>query len=209
MAGLARGLGAAAVGALGKSGRAGLPKIAAGGAPPVVPGQGGAQVRRALLASVAQRPGDDLSRAPTKRHPPPERLRLGRHEAPEFIEFKHVAVLARQQGVHARGKLLGFFPPPAHHRQVTNPEGAVNAAQAHAVLVGGQHLVLELRAMTRPSGREGKRPLALHAECPLRAALRAAVLLQAFAATVRAGLDPRRRNHPASSRRFGLDSTSA
>ena len=59
-----------------------------------------------------ERPGDDLAGSSTKRHPEPELASLGAHKAPEFIEFKHIAVLARQEGVHESGELLGFFPPP-------------------------------------------------------------------------------------------------
>ena len=104
-------LAAAAVGSRRERSGIGVPVVATGGTPPVASGQRSPQVCRALLAPVAERPGDDLAGAPTQRHPQPKLLCLGTDKAPEFVEFKHVAVLAGQQRIHKGGQALSFFPP--------------------------------------------------------------------------------------------------
>ena len=113
VAGLARFLAAAAMGARREGGGIGFPEIAARGAAPVVRRQGSPQVGGALLASVAQGVSDDLAGSSTERHPQPERVRLGRHEAPEFVELEHVALLSGQQRVGKGGQPGQFFPPPS------------------------------------------------------------------------------------------------
>ena len=190
VAGLALGLGAATVRSGRKGGRAGYPKISAGGASPVVLGQGGSD--------------EFFGRAPpTARASAPCSARSSRDHL-----SSSTSLLRGQERVHKGGELPGSLPQPAHHRHVVNSKGAVNVVQAHPVLISGQNLILELRAVARPSGREAKCAFALHAERPLRPALGAAVLLQAFAATVRAGMDQRRQNDPASSCQFAHASTS-
>ena len=101
----------AAMGVGRKSRRISLPEVAAGSAILVVLGQRRLQVTGTLQAAVAQRVGDDLAGPSAKGHPQPERLGLVAHEAPEFIQFKHIAFLAGQQRVHEGGEILRFFPP--------------------------------------------------------------------------------------------------
>ena len=121
VAGLPLPLGAATVRSGRESRLVGPPKIAAGGAPPPARRQRSAQVRCALFAAVTQRPSDDLASAAAKRHPQPERLRLGLHKAPEFIEFKHVTLFAGQERVHEGRKALCFFPPATSSRSGNKP----------------------------------------------------------------------------------------
>ena len=94
VAGFARFFAAATVRSGWKGCPVGPPEIAAGGTTPVGRRQGCPQVTRTLFTAVAQVPGHALASAPTKGHPPPERLRFALHKVPAFIEFEHVAALA-------------------------------------------------------------------------------------------------------------------
>ena len=102
----------AAVSPLWERGGVSLPEVAAGGAAPVALGQGGTQIRRTLLAAVAEGLGDDLAGSSTQRHPEPKLASLAAHEAPKLVEFKHVAVFSGQERVHKRRETGRFFPPP-------------------------------------------------------------------------------------------------
>ncbi len=73
----------------------------------------------------------------TARDPPPAFPGLFLPEAPAFIECEPVAVLAGQPRVLLRGQGLDFSPRPDHQGLAADPEGARDAARAHAVLVGG------------------------------------------------------------------------
>ena len=99
-----------------KRGRVSLPVIAAGGAPAVARRQRRPQIARALQTAVTERPTHDLAGPPAQRHPEPKLTGFATHEAPEFIEFKHVTVFSGQERVHESRQTLRFFPPPTGSR---------------------------------------------------------------------------------------------
>ena len=90
------------------------------------------------------------------------------------------------------GRASAFFPQPGHDAFIAHPKGSLDAAQAHAVLVGGVHLVLKLLVVARPLGQKGKGAPAIHATCPLGTMPGTPVLLQSLSVAVRANIDKRR-----------------
>ena len=64
------------------------------------------------MAAVADRVGDDLAGSAAKGDPQLGFLGFSLYEAPEFIEFEHVARLAGQERVLERWQSRHFFPPP-------------------------------------------------------------------------------------------------
>ena len=88
------------------------------------------------------------------------------------------------------GRLSTFFPQPLHDRLVADTEGAVDAAQAHPILVGAKHLLLYRRTVAWSLRRERERALAVLALGPLRPAHRVPVLVKPLARTMWAAMHP-------------------
>ena len=116
MGGLAFLFAAGAVGSLWKRRRVSIPEVAPRGAAAIIPGNGCLQVAGALQTSIPKRPAHDLARSSAKGYPQPELAGFAADKAPEFIEFKHIAVFSGQQRVHEGRKTLRFFPPPTAAR---------------------------------------------------------------------------------------------
>ena len=119
--GLALGLAAETMGAWWKSTLVGQPEITARGAAAVILRHLLAQAERTVLAAISNGVGHDLAGSPAERHPQPALLRLALHEAPEFIQLQHVAVLAGQERVLERREGRHFFPPPRPSRSGSKP----------------------------------------------------------------------------------------
>ena len=109
VAGLACALVGAAVGAARKDLVVSQPKVAAGGAAAVIRRDALTQSAGALGRAIPDEASDDLARLPTKRDPHPARIELAAHEAPEFVEFEHVALLGGQERRAQRRQGFGFF----------------------------------------------------------------------------------------------------
>ena len=107
------------------------------------------------------------------------------------------------------GRAAVFFPHPAQHRLVAHPEGARDAPDAHAVLVGGHHLILELLVVAGSFGLQDERALTIQALGSLVPVLGVTVLADALAAATLANVDDGRRNHPQTSDLIHLQATAS
>ena len=94
------------------------------------------------------------------------------------------------------GSPASFFPHPAHERVVANPEGAGDAPGTHPVLVGGEHLVLDLLAVARPRWLQDESAFTLQALGALRPVASMAVFADLLTAAARTNMDDGRRKHP-------------
>ena len=92
-----------------KGGLVGLPGVAAGTPRPVAARDRRPQGLGSGLGTIPDEEGDDLAGAPTHRQPEPAFLGLGLDEAPDLVEFEHVAVLPGQERGSQRGQGRGFF----------------------------------------------------------------------------------------------------
>ncbi len=99
IAGFARALAGAAVGAAGKDFAVRQPEVAARGAAAIgcrdALTQGTSRVGRTVTNEI----GDDLARLAAQRDPNPAGVGLGTGKAPKFVQLQHVARLGRQKRV--------------------------------------------------------------------------------------------------------------
>jgi len=108
-----------------------------------------AQTQGSLLAAVANGVGSDLAGAPTKGDPQastPACALLCTKLQSSSSSSTSPFWLGSRVSSEAGGCLI-FFPHLGHHGLVADTEGARDAAEAHAVLVGGHDLCLERLAV--------------------------------------------------------------
>ena len=192
MVGLAFLFAAEAVGALWEGRLVGQPEITARGAAAVAFGDVLAQAQCSFLAAVTDGVSHDLAGASAERQPQPALLVFFATKLQSSSSSSTSPAWLGKSVSSKAGSAATFFPHPCHHGLVANPEGARDAADAHAILVGGHHLVLELLVVARPLGRECERALAVHAFGSLRPVLRVPVLLQTLVPTMRTPMNRRR-----------------
>ena len=80
------------------------------------------------------------------------------------------------------GSCSGFSPQPTHQRFIADAEGELDATDAHAVLVGAEHLVFEALVVGQPLGLQNERAPARQALGTLRSVAGVAVLADLLAA---------------------------
>ena len=109
VAGFARALAGAAVGALWEGLVVGQPEIAARGAAAVRRRDALTQGTGCSSRTVAHEVRHHLTSLAAKGDPHPAWVRFGTGEAPEFVEFEHIARLGSEQRVAQRREAFGFF----------------------------------------------------------------------------------------------------